>query len=210
MTDVAKELIFLFFATTALKKDPGVDGAAPEPRDDRDARRARRRIHGRGHRVDRRAAGNAGAPQGHRRRARRQGDRRRERGAARAPRRRSRSRGCSTRTSCCSPAARRTTRASAARPRHRGGVRGPRAQAPRAARGRAAAARRRDLRVEHEHDSRSRGSPRRRRGPNRVLGHALLLARAQDAAARGHRDAARRTTTRPSPRWRTARSSARR
>jgi len=29
--DVAKELMFLFFATTALKKDPGIEGAAPEP-----------------------------------------------------------------------------------------------------------------------------------------------------------------------------------
>ena len=29
MTAVSKELIFLFFATTALKKDPGVEGAAP-------------------------------------------------------------------------------------------------------------------------------------------------------------------------------------
>src|SRR5918999_6167119 len=29
---VAKELMFLFFATTALKKDPGVDEPAPEPR----------------------------------------------------------------------------------------------------------------------------------------------------------------------------------
>jgi 3-hydroxyacyl-CoA dehydrogenase/enoyl-CoA hydratase/3-hydroxybutyryl-CoA epimerase len=32
-SDVAKELIFLFFATTALKKDPGIDGDAPEPRE---------------------------------------------------------------------------------------------------------------------------------------------------------------------------------
>jgi 3-hydroxyacyl-CoA dehydrogenase/enoyl-CoA hydratase/3-hydroxybutyryl-CoA epimerase len=31
-TPVAKELMFLFFATTALKKDPGVDDPAPEPR----------------------------------------------------------------------------------------------------------------------------------------------------------------------------------
>jgi 3-hydroxyacyl-CoA dehydrogenase/enoyl-CoA hydratase/3-hydroxybutyryl-CoA epimerase len=31
VTDVAKELIFLFFATTALKKDPGVDGEPTEP-----------------------------------------------------------------------------------------------------------------------------------------------------------------------------------
>jgi 3-hydroxyacyl-CoA dehydrogenase/enoyl-CoA hydratase/3-hydroxybutyryl-CoA epimerase len=31
MSDVAKELIFLFFATTALKKDPGIDGEVPEP-----------------------------------------------------------------------------------------------------------------------------------------------------------------------------------
>ena len=30
MSDVAKELIFLFFATTALKKDPGVTGEVPE------------------------------------------------------------------------------------------------------------------------------------------------------------------------------------
>jgi 3-hydroxyacyl-CoA dehydrogenase/enoyl-CoA hydratase/3-hydroxybutyryl-CoA epimerase len=29
---VAKELMFLFFATTALKKDPGIDEPAPEPR----------------------------------------------------------------------------------------------------------------------------------------------------------------------------------
>ncbi|HEV7994254.1 MAG TPA: fatty acid oxidation complex subunit alpha FadJ [Gemmatimonadaceae bacterium] len=31
MSDVAKELMFLFFATTSLKKDPGVEGDAPEP-----------------------------------------------------------------------------------------------------------------------------------------------------------------------------------
>jgi len=31
MSDVAKELMFLFFATTALKKDPGMDGEVPEP-----------------------------------------------------------------------------------------------------------------------------------------------------------------------------------
>jgi 3-hydroxyacyl-CoA dehydrogenase / enoyl-CoA hydratase / 3-hydroxybutyryl-CoA epimerase len=33
MSDVAKELMFLFFATTALKKDPGIEGDAPEPRE---------------------------------------------------------------------------------------------------------------------------------------------------------------------------------
>jgi 3-hydroxyacyl-CoA dehydrogenase/enoyl-CoA hydratase/3-hydroxybutyryl-CoA epimerase len=33
VSDVARELIFLFFATTALKKDPGVDGEPPEPRE---------------------------------------------------------------------------------------------------------------------------------------------------------------------------------
>jgi len=32
-TPVAKELMFLFFATTSLKKDPGVSEPAPEPRD---------------------------------------------------------------------------------------------------------------------------------------------------------------------------------
>jgi 3-hydroxyacyl-CoA dehydrogenase / enoyl-CoA hydratase / 3-hydroxybutyryl-CoA epimerase len=32
MSDVARELMFLFFATTALKKDPGIDGIAPDPR----------------------------------------------------------------------------------------------------------------------------------------------------------------------------------
>ena len=31
MSDVAKELMFLFFATTSLKKDPGVEGTAPPP-----------------------------------------------------------------------------------------------------------------------------------------------------------------------------------
>ncbi|MDB4883397.1 MAG: fadJ [Gemmatimonadetes bacterium] len=31
MSDVARELMFLFFATTALKKDPGVEGVAPSP-----------------------------------------------------------------------------------------------------------------------------------------------------------------------------------
>ena len=31
MSDVAKELMFLFFATTSLKKDPGVEGVAPPP-----------------------------------------------------------------------------------------------------------------------------------------------------------------------------------
>jgi 3-hydroxyacyl-CoA dehydrogenase / enoyl-CoA hydratase / 3-hydroxybutyryl-CoA epimerase len=30
-TSVARELMFLFFATTSLKKDPGVEGEAPEP-----------------------------------------------------------------------------------------------------------------------------------------------------------------------------------
>jgi 3-hydroxyacyl-CoA dehydrogenase/enoyl-CoA hydratase/3-hydroxybutyryl-CoA epimerase len=33
MSDVAKELMFLFFATTSLKKDPGVEGTAPPPQD---------------------------------------------------------------------------------------------------------------------------------------------------------------------------------
>jgi 3-hydroxyacyl-CoA dehydrogenase/enoyl-CoA hydratase/3-hydroxybutyryl-CoA epimerase len=33
MSDVAKELMFLFFATTALKKDPGIASEAPEPRE---------------------------------------------------------------------------------------------------------------------------------------------------------------------------------
>jgi 3-hydroxyacyl-CoA dehydrogenase/enoyl-CoA hydratase/3-hydroxybutyryl-CoA epimerase len=31
VTDVSRQLVFLFFATTALKKDPGVDPPAPEP-----------------------------------------------------------------------------------------------------------------------------------------------------------------------------------
>ncbi|MDQ6830569.1 MAG: fatty acid oxidation complex subunit alpha FadJ [Gemmatimonadota bacterium] len=31
-TEVSKQLVFLFFATTALKKDPGVDGVAPKPK----------------------------------------------------------------------------------------------------------------------------------------------------------------------------------
>jgi 3-hydroxyacyl-CoA dehydrogenase/enoyl-CoA hydratase/3-hydroxybutyryl-CoA epimerase len=33
VTEVSKQLIFLFFATTALKKDPGVSFPAPEPRE---------------------------------------------------------------------------------------------------------------------------------------------------------------------------------
>jgi 3-hydroxyacyl-CoA dehydrogenase/enoyl-CoA hydratase/3-hydroxybutyryl-CoA epimerase len=33
MSDVAKELMFLFFATTSLKKDPGVEGTAPPPQE---------------------------------------------------------------------------------------------------------------------------------------------------------------------------------
>ncbi|HEU4723238.1 MAG TPA: 3-hydroxyacyl-CoA dehydrogenase NAD-binding domain-containing protein, partial [Gemmatimonadaceae bacterium] len=33
MSDVAKELMFLFFATSALKKDPGIASEAPEPRE---------------------------------------------------------------------------------------------------------------------------------------------------------------------------------
>jgi 3-hydroxyacyl-CoA dehydrogenase/enoyl-CoA hydratase/3-hydroxybutyryl-CoA epimerase len=33
MSDVARQLMFLFFATTALKKDPGVEGPAPDPHD---------------------------------------------------------------------------------------------------------------------------------------------------------------------------------
>ena len=32
MTEVSRQLIFLFFATNALKKDPGVDSPAPQPR----------------------------------------------------------------------------------------------------------------------------------------------------------------------------------
>ncbi len=32
MTDVSRQLVFLFFATNALKKDPGVDGTPPRPR----------------------------------------------------------------------------------------------------------------------------------------------------------------------------------
>jgi 3-hydroxyacyl-CoA dehydrogenase/enoyl-CoA hydratase/3-hydroxybutyryl-CoA epimerase len=32
MTDVSRQLVFLFFATNALKKDPGVDGSPPRPR----------------------------------------------------------------------------------------------------------------------------------------------------------------------------------
>jgi 3-hydroxyacyl-CoA dehydrogenase/enoyl-CoA hydratase/3-hydroxybutyryl-CoA epimerase len=32
MTEEARQLIFLFYATSALKKDPGVSGSAPEPR----------------------------------------------------------------------------------------------------------------------------------------------------------------------------------
>jgi 3-hydroxyacyl-CoA dehydrogenase/enoyl-CoA hydratase/3-hydroxybutyryl-CoA epimerase len=31
MSDVAKELMFLYFATTALRKDPGIEGEVPEP-----------------------------------------------------------------------------------------------------------------------------------------------------------------------------------
>ncbi|HEV8215754.1 MAG TPA: enoyl-CoA hydratase-related protein, partial [Gemmatimonadaceae bacterium] len=31
ITDVSRQLVFLFFATNALKKDPGVDGTAPRP-----------------------------------------------------------------------------------------------------------------------------------------------------------------------------------
>jgi 3-hydroxyacyl-CoA dehydrogenase/enoyl-CoA hydratase/3-hydroxybutyryl-CoA epimerase len=33
MTEVSRQLVFLFFASNSLKKDPGVDGAAPPPRD---------------------------------------------------------------------------------------------------------------------------------------------------------------------------------
>ncbi|HJU90791.1 MAG TPA: fatty acid oxidation complex subunit alpha FadJ [Gemmatimonadaceae bacterium] len=33
MTDVSRELIFLFFATTASKRDPGVEGRAPTPKE---------------------------------------------------------------------------------------------------------------------------------------------------------------------------------
>ncbi|HEY4216667.1 MAG TPA: fatty acid oxidation complex subunit alpha FadJ [Gemmatimonadaceae bacterium] len=33
VTDVSRQLVFLFFASNSLKKDPGVSGDAPEPRD---------------------------------------------------------------------------------------------------------------------------------------------------------------------------------
>jgi 3-hydroxyacyl-CoA dehydrogenase/enoyl-CoA hydratase/3-hydroxybutyryl-CoA epimerase len=33
VTEVSRELVFLYFASNSLKKDPGVDGAAPEPRE---------------------------------------------------------------------------------------------------------------------------------------------------------------------------------
>ena len=81
VTDVSRQLVFLFFASNALKKDRASTTPAPPPRRREEARRARRRLHGRGHRVDRRAAGHARAAQGHRHRARRERARRRERGA---------------------------------------------------------------------------------------------------------------------------------
>ena len=77
------------------------------------------------------------------------------------------------------------------RPRDRGRVRGPRAEAPGAGRDRGGDPGRLRLRQQHLVPAH-----RRHRGPGAApgpgAGHALLLARAQDAAARGRRDAAHR------------------
>ena len=78
------------------------------------------------------------------------------------------------------------------RPRDRGGVRGPRAQAPVLREVEAVLRADADLRVEHQHDP-DRADRRGVGAPGARARDALLLARAQDAAARGDRHAARPT-----------------
>ena len=196
VTDVSRQLVFLFFASNALKKDPGVDPPAPPPRRGAHARRAGAGFMGAGHRVDRRAAGHAACD-------------------SRTPTRRASAK-VSRRFAACieerllaqadhAAAVRRLPEPRrrhdrllglrVGRSRDRGGVRGSRAQASRARGGRTGDRADGDLRVEHEHDS-DHADRRGRATSGARARDALLLARAQDAAARGDRDAADRSPRR--------------
>ena len=59
VTDVATRLMEIFFATTALKKDTGIDDPSVEAARGEEGRRARRRADGRRHRLRHRAHGRA-------------------------------------------------------------------------------------------------------------------------------------------------------
>ncbi len=64
MTAVSRELVGIFFASNALKKDTGVGDLARHPASGAQARDPRRRLHGRRDRDDRGAARDAGTTQG--------------------------------------------------------------------------------------------------------------------------------------------------
>ena len=180
MTDVSRQLVFLFFASNALKKDPGVDAArAPRPREvrqlgvlgagfmgagiasvavqqgtlvrlkDTDTARIGKGLAA----IARRRAGAAHAPADHAAAVRRLPEPRRRNDGLLGLR--------------------------VGRSRDRGGVRGSRAQAPGARRGRAGASSRRRSTRRTRARFRSRASPRRRDASGARARHAFLLARAR-------------------------------
>ena len=196
VTDVSRQLDLPVLRHQRAEEGPGRRRRRRrEPRAGRQARRPRRRLHGRGHRVDRRAAGHAWfGSRTPTRRASGKGLAAVSERAAGAARRRSRSRRSSTTIMLRSSAARSTTPASASVDLVIEAVFEDLALKQRVLREVGAVARRRrDLRVEHEHDP-DRADRRGARRARARARHALLLARAQDAAARGHRR--RRATTR--------------
>ena len=71
VSETAHRLIEIFFSTTALKKDTGVDDPTARPRERRARRDARRRPHGGRHRLRHDQCGHPGPPQGQGRRGRR-------------------------------------------------------------------------------------------------------------------------------------------
>ena len=73
VTDVSRQLIFLFFASTALKKDTGVGESTVTPLPVRENRHPRRGVHGRGDRCDCGDARDGRAAQGRAARARGEG-----------------------------------------------------------------------------------------------------------------------------------------
>ena len=84
MTPESQELVFLFFATTALKRDMGVDvEPLPCTAPDHQARHPRCRLHGRGHRQRRQPGRHHRSHEGRRHHARRERSGRGPRGDAR-------------------------------------------------------------------------------------------------------------------------------
>ena len=170
--------IEIFFAQTALKKDTGVADADRQAAPRRQGGDARRRPDGRGHRL-RHDRARASPCASRTRTTRRSGagstyvadilDERREEEAAHADRARPEARRCS-------PATTDYSGMHDGGPRDRGRVRGPRRQAPRAARGRGRGQGGARLRLEHvvdpDHQDRRRVEAARERGRD-----ALLLAR---------------------------------